>query len=82
MYKELEENIQKREYIIAYSQVVRLLSMHPDFEALQFKKIEILARQNKTADAVKLSGELMNDCQNNSEFLYARALSVFYHGQT
>ena len=80
-FKDVEENIKRGNYTLALSYIQKLQTICPDFEQLIFKRIEILVKMDKVADAVKLSTDLMNDHQNNVDFLYARALAIFYNGQ-
>eukprot|EP00331_Platyophrya_macrostoma_P002565 CAMPEP_0176419818 /NCGR_PEP_ID=MMETSP0127-20121128/8265_1 /TAXON_ID=938130 /ORGANISM="Platyophrya macrostoma, Strain WH" /LENGTH=509 /DNA_ID=CAMNT_0017800351 /DNA_START=58 /DNA_END=1587 /DNA_ORIENTATION=- len=80
-FKELEANINNGNYPVALSYIQKLFTICPDFEQLQFKRVEILVRMEKVAEAVKLSTDLMNDHQNNTDFLYSRALAIFYNGQ-
>jgi DnaJ family protein C protein 7 len=80
-FKDLETNINSGNCPVALSYIQKLYTICPDFEQLQFKRIEILVKMNKVPEAVKLSTELVNDHQNNTDFLYSRALAIFYNGQ-
>lgn len=81
-FRDLEENIKQGNFPLALSYIQKLYTICPDFEQLLYKRIELLVKMEKIADAVKLSTDLMNDHQNNTDFLYSRALAIFYNGQS
>ena len=61
--------------------MIKVAALVPEFEYLKLKKVEVLARVGKAAEALSLSKQLAAYFKNDPEFYYAKGLAEFYNSQ-
>ena len=79
-YDRIDSSINEGSKALSY--IDKVAAFVPEFEHIKLKKVEVLAKLGKTAEAISLSNHLLPAFKHNPEYYYTKGLAYFYGSQS